>query len=169
MTVYTVHAPRRDGSAPVDPVRLVFVKDGFCWPALFIPLIWLIWRGLWLPLVLYVVLGVGLAVGSSLMGADISTGVMLLFAFWFALEANGLRRWWLEVRGYSLVGVVEGRTLDEAERRWFEIWDEGGASVAAAKPVHVAAAPAAEQTAPRPMPKRDHGIVGLFPTPGARP
>jgi len=163
MAVYTIHAPRvREGTAP-DPADLVFVKDGFCWPALFVPVVWLVWRGLWLSLLLYLVLALGLAWLSGHAGSDASTGVMVLFAVWFALEANGLRRWTLERRGHRLVGVVEGRSREEAERRFFA-GDDGvaGAPAPVAERTPVAAAPAAP-----PPPKRPPAIVGLFPAPGA--
>ena len=171
MTVYTVHAPRlAEGETP-DPAELVFVKDGFCWPALFIPVVWLIWRGLWLALLVYLVLAVALGLLSGLAGSDASTAVMILFALWFALEANGIRRWTLERHRYRLVGVVEGRTPEEAERRFFD--EAAGLPVAPQPPAAVpppapaaAAPPPAAPVAPPPRPKRPSAIVGLFPTPG---
>ena len=175
MAVYTVHAPRLPEGETPDPAELVFIKDGFCWPALFIPLVWLIWRGLWLTLLLYLVLAIGLGMLSALAGSDASTAVTVLFALWFALEANGLRRWTVERRRYALVGVVEGRSLEEAERRFFAEADETRVVpvvTAAAPPPQpqtpdAASPPAAPQRpAPPPLPKRRPAIVGLFPTPG---
>ena len=177
MAVYTVHAPRlAEGETP-DPAELVFVKDGFCWPALFIPVVWLIWRGLWLALLIYLVLVIGLASLAGFAGSDASTAVMVLFAVWFALEANGLRRWTLERHRHQLVGVVEGRTREEAERRFFG--EEGPVAVAVAPvaaalepaptpaPANMAEAkPVAATPTPPPLPKRAPAIVGLFPTPG---
>ena len=56
MTVYTVHEPPpREGQADADTDRFVFVRDGFdFWAFLFGPL-WMIWRRLWLVLLLYVI------------------------------------------------------------------------------------------------------------------
>ena len=97
---------------------------------------------------------------------------MILFAFWFALEANGLRRWTLERRGYVLVGVVEGRTLEEAERRFFA---EAGATptsptVAASIRRHGAVRGRLHRRRRRRRRRRraERGIVGLFPAPGHR-
>jgi hypothetical protein len=161
MALFTVHAPRTADGAEADPSDLVFVKDGFCWPALFIPVVWLVYRGLWLTLLLYVVALVGLSFVAGLAGSDASTAVIVLFAFWFALEANGLRRWTLERHRYDLAGVVEGRTREEAERRYFaEVMDETVAAPAAATPP-----PAAPTLPAPPAPKRNPGIVGLFPDP----
>jgi hypothetical protein len=167
MTLYTVHAPPTPDGVAVDPSELVFVKDGFSWPALFIPPIWLVWHRLWLTLLIWVVAVVVLSILSGLAGSDASTAVMILFAFWFALEANGFRRWTLERRGYVLIGVVEGRTVVEAERRFF-----AEAGDARAEPVPPALAPvqAPWPSVPPPVlpPRAGPGIVGLFPAPGHR-
>jgi hypothetical protein len=174
MTIFTIHAPQKADGAAVDPAELVFVKDGFSWPALFIPPVWLVWHRLWLTLLIWVVAVVVLSILSGLAGSDASTAVMILFAFWFALEANGLRRWTLERRGYVLVGVVEGRTLEDAERRFFaEAGVDGGAPVTMPSPYPATVAPppspAAPQPPPPPPPPRARpGIVGLFPAPGHR-
>jgi hypothetical protein len=172
MTLYTVHAPKAAaGDAAADPADLVFVKDGFCWPALFVPVVWLVWRGLWLALLLYLVLAIGLGILSGLGGSDISAAVMVLFSVWFALEANGLRRWTLERHRHVLVGVVEGRDVAEAERRYFaEIAESGPVSPGpdAVTATAVIAAPPPPPAPPPPLPpRREPGIVGLFPTPRA--
>ncbi|NQV80739.1 MAG: DUF2628 domain-containing protein, partial [Alphaproteobacteria bacterium] len=74
---------------------LIFIKDGFCWPALVLPLIWPLWRGLWL--VALVVLGILVAVSAvveagllaPLTGTVIEVAVALILGF----EGNNLRRW----------------------------------------------------------------------------
>src|SRR3972149_6340844 len=54
MTIYTVLSPPAEtGSAGPDPDSFVFVKEGFCWPALYITAIWLLWRRMWLGFILY--------------------------------------------------------------------------------------------------------------------
>ena len=104
---------------------LVFVKEGFCWPAFFFPAIWLIFRRLWLVL------------GSSTRGdpcghrggrdrspigglppALISSPARLLFA----LEGNGLRRWNLSRAGYRLSASSKAGGCGEAELRFFVEW-----------------------------------------------
>lgn len=178
MTIFTVHAPGTADGAAVDPAELVFVKDGFSWPALLIPPVWLVWHRLWLTLLIWVVAVIVLSMLLGLAGSDASTAVTVLFAFWFALEANGLRRWTLERRGYVLVGVVEGRTVVEAERRFFAEAAHGdGASVAAPSmppppPSPIVSAPAQPPwpsvQPPVHPPRAEPGIVGLFPAPGHR-
>jgi hypothetical protein len=171
MTIFTVHAPPAAEGAAVDPSALVFVKDGFSWPALLIPPVWLVWHRLWLTLIIWIAAVVVLSILSGLAGSDAATAVMVLFAFWFALEANGLRRWTLLRRGYVLAGVVEGRRLEDAERRFF-----AESAVEADHPVTMASpSPVAGASLPSPMvspapllPPQQSGIVGLFPAPGHR-
>jgi hypothetical protein len=171
MTLYTVLLPG-DQQAESDPMAAVFVKDGFCWPALFFALPWMIFRRLWLVLAGYivVVLAVG-AIGDAL-GDGFSGPALILLHFLFALEANELRRWTLRRRGYRLTAVVEGRGLEEAEIRYF-----AGLSAAPATAVSDEATPPAPP-APTPpamqplgpiTPSAEAGdVIGLFPVPGAR-
>jgi len=62
MKNFTIFAPplARPGPKP-EAMSLVFVKDGFCWPALLIPLPWMLFRGLFFEAALYVLVGAGLA------------------------------------------------------------------------------------------------------------
>ena len=72
MPVYTVFAPPQgSGAAEPDPLRFVFVKDGFCWPALFIPELWLLFRRMWLVLVVYVALSVVVSIVGARIGGPL--------------------------------------------------------------------------------------------------
>lgn len=173
MTLYTVHAPRLAPEAAADPAAFVFVKEGFCWPALLLPEIWMIVRRLWLVLLLYLLAMGALVAGAVWLGMDAPWMLVVLARFWFALEANGLRRWTLERNGHALVGVVEGGDLDEAELRFFSGWPEA-ASVPALAASPSAPLPSPSQAPPAPLPKapqwaptpENGGVVGLFPAPG---
>src|SRR3954471_16043306 len=81
MPVYTVHAPVADGTDPRSATdRFVFVRDGFhFWAFLFGPL-WLAWHRLWLALIGYVAVWVGIAVALTQLHAGAGTRfvVMLL-------------------------------------------------------------------------------------------
>ena len=169
MALYTVHAPQKPDGVALDPGELVFVKDGFSFAALLIPPVWLVWRRLWLTLLIWVVAVIVLGTLAGFAGSTALSAVMILFAFWFALEANGFRRWTLERRRHALVGVVEGRTLAEAERRFFSGTDLADLAnrPAAPAPGLAVRATTASQPAPSPPPRRpEPGIVGLFPAPG---
>ena len=156
MTLYTVLAPPTPADTTPDPVRLVFVKEGFCWPALLFPIIWLIFRRMWLVLALYVALGVGLIVLARNVDAGIPITLYVLLRLLFAIEGNGLRRFTLEGAGYHLIDLVEGRRLIEAELRYFH-----------SRPIEESPVPpTATLLRPREPNPTDGQIVGLFPAPG---
>ena len=62
MTLYSVYEPPSEAQDLEDRAdSLVFVKEGFSWPALFVPGFWLLYRCMWLELVLF--LGLFLVLG----------------------------------------------------------------------------------------------------------
>lgn len=125
MTVYSVYEPPGDDAdleARLD--KIAFVKDGFSWLALVIPILWLIYQRMWLELVVFLA---AIALIPWLLGADpyarqlggwLSLGLTVLFAF----EANDLRGWALQRRGYRFVGAASGSDRTEAERSFFLSW-----------------------------------------------
>ncbi len=159
MTIYTVLSPAPPaGDIAPDPMSLVFVKEGFCWPALLFPEIWLIFRRMWLVLLLDVAVIVVTAILTANLAGRAGPVVALLVAlgrFLFALEANGLRRWTYYRHGYRLIGVVQGRRLWEAELRFFLDWTPGNVPPPApSEPEPPANSPEAGE------------VLGLFPVPG---
>ena len=104
---------------------LIFIKEGFCWPALALPVIWPAWRGLWLVAVVALVLLIAISVAvqrgllASLTGSVLEVFVTLIVAF----EGNNLRRWAKSRRGWREVGVVSGRRLADAERSFFRAYE----------------------------------------------
>jgi hypothetical protein len=185
MAIYTVLAPAAGDGDAADPIRTVFVKDGFAWPALFFAVVWLIYRRMWLVLILYVAITAAAGFVLQRAGGDSAGFVVILLHFLFALEANNLRRWTLERRGFRFAGVAEGRTLEEAEIRYFAGLEPGDpVTVATPAPpapppsstpsTAVAIAPAAtpgvlyREDAVRPSAEAGD-VVGLFPAPTATP
>lgn len=165
MTMYTVLLPPGEASA-VDPMKAVFVKDGFSWPALFFAAPWLVFRRMWLVLVLYLIVMIGLSVLIDRTGASEAGFVLLLLHILFALEANNLRRWTLERRGFRLAGVAEGRNLEEAELRWFAQRDPAETIVSLpAIPPPPPVPPMPQRMGPVNPPADAGGVVGLFPAP----
>jgi len=125
MRTYTVHRPRRTAGNPeLEAEQTIFVKEGFCWPALFIPFLWFIYHRMWLVLTLYVFTMVLLGVLPELMGYDTYIGGALSIAVQFVLaaEANDLRRWTLRRSGFEFVNVVHGPSLFIAESAYFADW-----------------------------------------------
>jgi hypothetical protein len=121
MRVYTVHAPPH-ASGVEEAERMVFVKDGISWPALFVPILWFPWHGLWLPLLGYLLFAALVVALNVVLGGSVAFVVGALGAVLIALEANTIRRWHLERRGWRQVGEAFGRDRKEAEFRFFHEW-----------------------------------------------
>jgi hypothetical protein len=143
MRTYTVHEPRNAPPGRIERAEgLVFVKDGFSWMAVLFTPFWMIFYRLWWPLLGYVLLvalvgGLRDAIAAlGLMSAetvqDWTMLVMLAIGLLIGFEAGALRRWDLDRRGWSTLGAVTGRTADDCERRFFELWLPAQADTAAA-------------------------------------
>ncbi len=118
MRVYTV----MDRTAPAgDDPDVVLVKEGICWPALVIPVIWMLFRRQWIGLLAYVTLGLALASAGALLGLHEMLQSFLAFGLnvLVAVMANDWRRWRLEAAGYVMRGVVAAPNPAEAEARLF--------------------------------------------------
>lgn len=168
MSVYTVHEPPlRATEAIADPESFVFVRDGFSVCAFLFSTLWMLWHRLWLVLLVYVVVVAAVETALRYLGASevFLVVVGLMIGLLVGLEAGALRRFQLARLGWKNVGVVSGRNLEEAERRFFDAWlsadRRNGGLPAAASPTDRAFQPA------RGGPQPD-GIVGLFPEPGAK-
>jgi len=157
MRVYSVHAPPEE---PVAPEKFLFVKDGFSWPALFVPVLWILWHRMWLTLVYFIVFVLVVAWIGRLGGDNLAMTVAILGGILFALEANNIRRLSLQHRGFTEVGGASGRNYDEAETRFFTEWAKAPEAVPQRETIPRAAysPEAREQGA-------DEPIIGLFPEP----
>jgi hypothetical protein len=128
MLTYTVHEPPDPPADRIDRAEsLVFVKDGFAWLALLFAPLWLIAHRLWWALAGYVLLAVALQLAARAAPLDPGWAGLAGFAvnLLLAFEADTLRRWSLERRGWRSIGTVTGRTTAECERRFFEAWLPG--------------------------------------------
>jgi len=170
MPVYTVHAPVAD-SGEAD--RFTFVRDGFhFWAFVFGPL-WLARHRLWLALVGYIAVWVGVAVALSLphAGAGTRFTVTLLIALLMGFEAASLRRWTLSRRKWRQLDVVVADDEETAERRFFDRWTAQQRDLSNDQSAVDRGAPPPTRDVPgqafsRP-PSSPHGdIIGLFPQPG---
>lgn len=163
MTVYTVLEPPPSGDDLRDAERVAFVRDGFSWLALLFPLLWLLWHRMWLVLVLWIAVVVILQWGASLIGEPAPLITAVVIAAVMGFEANNLRRWTLERRGWRFAGVVAGTDRSECERRFFAGYDLGGAPArpAAAPPRPASAVPVVYPSA---RGEGDAPVLGLFPT-----
>ncbi len=168
MKIYTIHHPAGTPDGMLrDPESTVLVKEGFSWPAFFIPALWLIYKRMWIVLVLYIAASILVAVLLGIYHIPEYPGVLVALALNLAmgLEGNELLRWTLARRGLDMVATVVGRDMGEAEHRAFE------AAVEGAGPAMAAPAPAdGRRPAPPSVPRHprfaDTPDNGLFPEPG---
>ena len=99
----------------------IFIKEGYSlWAAVLGPL-WLLAKAMWIEAGVYIALIMG---GSALLSwvgfnaAAISTAT--LFAnLVLGLFARDVERFHIERKGYKLIEVVNGKSLDECESRFF--------------------------------------------------
>ena len=125
MRTYTVHERPDPAADRVDRAEgLVFVKDGFSWAAAVFAPIWLLVHRLWWPLLGYVAVSAALQLPQLVFTVDQHWLGLAAFAFnvLIGFEADTLRRWGLERRGWHTVGTVSGKTAAECERRFFDAW-----------------------------------------------
>jgi hypothetical protein len=174
VAVYSVYEPPKPpADLALRAERLAFVKEGFSWPALLVPALWLIYQRMWIELLIFLAIfmvlpfAFGIDQQTEPLVGWISFALILLFAF----EANDLRSAALERRGYKLAGVAMGNSRTEAELDFFRHWlpqtSSGQTSSAGVEP-----APAPPPTAePRreirtePRSGASEEVIGLFPRP----
>jgi Protein of unknown function (DUF2628) len=167
MAVYTVHEPplrRRENES--DPIRFVFVRDGFHFWAFVLSSLWMLRHRMWLVLIGHLIVVTALAAALRWFGAPAGAVVMVgvLLALLIGLEASTLRRWTLARRGWKSVGVVVADDVELAERRFFDSWIGHGEPLPSqAAPVPPMAPP------PRAAGPAQPDVIGLFPQPGTQP
>jgi hypothetical protein len=165
VTVYSVYDPPAEAPDLMQRAdRLAFVKDGFSWPALFVPLLWLIYHRMWIELIVLglIYLALQVAFGTDTQGQALALWASFAIGVLFAFEANDLRTAALERRGYRLAGVASGRDRIEAERSFFTAWLPQQASVA--RPPARGSESRREAEAPPAVQRGgSEEVIGLFP------
>lgn len=142
--------------------RFMFLPDRFSLGAFLFGPLWMIWRRLWVVLIIYLV-GAGLiGYGLRLLGVGWTGGtiVFALIHLLLGLESTSLMRWTRIRHGWRECGVVIADDIDLAERRFF---DNRTALRTAATPN---SAPASGQVPAAPTGPSHPDIIGLFPEPG---
>jgi hypothetical protein len=105
-------------------VELEFVKDGFSWLTALFPLLgflanrlWLIAGGYLVAVSLLIWALTALKIDQQWIGI-----IFLMLNIFLGLEISTLKRWMLEQKGWQTLGVVNGRSIADCERRFFEGW-----------------------------------------------
>jgi hypothetical protein len=166
VTEFAVYEPPVQASDIVERAdRLAFVKEGFSWPAFFVPLLWLLFYRMWIEFFLLVLVYVALqfAFGTDAQGQTLAGWASLAIGILIAFEANDLRAYALERRGYRLAGVASGRDRTEAERAFFSAWLPRQAT--ASRESEHAPAPRREVETPPLARGEGEEVIGLFPRP----
>jgi hypothetical protein len=165
VTVYSVYEPPVPATDVITRAdRLAFVREGFSWVALLVPLVWLLYHRMWIEsVVLFLVyVGLQLAFGGEAQGQALTAWASIAIAILFAFEANDLRTAALERRGYRLAGVVSGRDRVDAERAFFLKWLPEQERFTPITPPP----PRREAGARTPLPRGEgEEVIGLFPQP----
>ena len=164
MTVYSVYEPPAEAPDLMQRAdRLAFVKEGFSWSALLVPLLWLLYYRMWIELIVLVLIYIVLQIvfGSDAQGQVLTAWASFAIGVLFAFEANDLRAASLERKGYRLAGVASGRDRTDAERSFFTAWLPQQATAARVPPRGV------EHRRETEAPHRPRGegeeVIGLFP------
>ena len=159
MAVFTVHEPRpRKNESEAAPERYRFVRDGFHFWAFLLGPLWMLWRRMWLVLLMYVICGTAIQIALYKFGmsSTVKFTVGFLIALLVGFEAGTLRRW--SLRRWTQVGVVVAPDREEAERRFFASWEEGANLPPSTAPLPPSA----------PVSRPSSEVLGLFPEPQPR-
>ncbi|WP_163272467.1 DUF2628 domain-containing protein [Chelativorans alearense] len=135
MATYLVLEP--GGASQEKAEKAVVVRDGFSFLAFFMPFFWFLWHRMWLEALAALALGLILgALGAQPGYAALSLGLSLLLSALIGLEARSLRVAALGRRGWTLWGVVEAGSHNEAEMRYASEAAPPAAPLAVKAPPH---------------------------------
>jgi len=121
MTLYTVHKPPDDEGADAAE-RFRLIGDRFSMAAFLVPLLWALRHGLWTVFFLYLVFLVLLVFAAPQIGGAAAAVIALGVGLLLGLEAPGIRRFFLERRGWARIGEARGRSRRDAETRFIYEW-----------------------------------------------
>lgn len=124
MVTFNVYEPPNASANRLESAeQLVFVRDGFSWFAAAVPALFLLVKRMWLDLIVFMA-GAGLLVWAfTAAGApNIGNALLLIAQIVLGFEAGMLHGAALERRGFRFVGTVSGRSAEDCERRFMEVW-----------------------------------------------
>ncbi len=142
MAVYSVFS-----NAAKSPDDVVFLKQGFSWPAFLFSVPWCLWHRLWIAAIIIAALVILFV---SLFDGTMALILMLAMLLALGFCAGELRRGALLAKGFNEHMVVSASNREEAELRYF---------LAAAEDVS-----ALSGVTSKPFPPNHHEPLGLFGT-----
>ena len=111
MTTYAIYAKPSDRNAE----DAIFVPDAFSWGGFIFTGFWALWNRMWIAGSIVISIAM---LGSALPPAP-QFLLNLAISILMGLHGNDLLSWSLARRGYSQIGLSNGRTLEEAELRFY--------------------------------------------------
>ncbi len=123
MTVYSIFE-KPQGKAAKDRAEITApaaVPERFSWLAALLPPVFALLNGLWLLLVFWIALVVGLAYISRVIGDDAAFWLYALVALFMGFEAPAFRRDGLLARGFIWRGDVIASAEDLAQRDYLSL------------------------------------------------
>ena len=171
MASFALFCPK--SATPLDPARIVLVRESFSLWGFLLPLPFCLWHRNWRLSALLVLIGLALSVLPSF-GIMITEGsvlaVELLMGLYVGFAAADIRAAALERRDYDLVDVVMARDEDSALLRFLDqCLDQSrnqSMNQSLASTRHTPNQPAASSPSPASvpaMPLGTSGVLGLFP------
>lgn len=119
MTVYSIfEKPQAKAAKDRAPVA---IPERFSWFATLLTPLYALVYGLWLVLVFWLALAMGLAYASRLIGPEAASLLYVVVAVFLGFEAPALRRDWLLFRGYQWRGDIIATAEDIAQRDYLSL------------------------------------------------
>lgn len=124
MAIFTVHLPPTPSGAAPAAEKIVFLRDGFSWPAFFFGPFWLLWKRAWIAAAAWALLLTldGLVAWKFNVSREAASWISLALAAWLGFEGGRVVAWSLARRGYVESDVVVGDDEEEAEAIFFHRW-----------------------------------------------
>ena len=119
MTLYSIfEKPQAKAAKDRAPVA---IPERFSWLAMLLTPLYALLHGLWLLLLFWVALVIGLGFAARLIGPDAAVSLYVLVAVFLGFEAPALHRDWLLFRGYQWRGDIIAAAEDLAQRDYLSL------------------------------------------------
>ena len=111
MKTYAIYAKPADRNAE----RAIFVPDAFSWGGFIFNGFWALWNRMWI----VGIIAIAILLLATVLPPALQFLVNVSISILMGLHGNDLLGWSLARRGLSEIGLSSGRTLEEAELRFY--------------------------------------------------